>query len=302
MGNILVVPHWNEERLNYLISCTKKAIEVGKFTHPYSIISVGSGTGEYEKKIADAVFDPHSYHPDLICVDPLHDDYSSSEMVIKPHFSNVDEMLETHPNVIQNCILMLFWPYDQGHMNCISPGKTPYDIDAISKLKPRSIVILYEEYGAAGSNLLHAWISQYSYLNSCTYGFDALDTVNEHILYSQHQYKFLMKNKWHYGESTPLHCDEKSIICGLFVRKEDIGETYDQTPRLSIEVPSPEDIKCDQKANQNEEQATNLETSSEEKICDAIVNFKIHDETPEPIEKFTPQKRKFQVEEVEEID
>lgn len=256
MGNAINVNHWSEDRLNYIIECTKKAIEVGKFKDPYAIISVGSGTGKYEKIIMEKCFPSHVGNPELICVDKMTESYSDEEMVINPHFSDVDSLLEAKPELVQNCILMLFWPYDQMHMDEFSfPTQTPYDIDAIVKLKPRSIVIMYEEFGGAGSHQLHAWLSNYTYLHSNLHYYEDIDNVNSVIPHDKYQYKFIKKNKWQYGNPCPLHLSEKSIICGLFVLKDDINEPYSD-PRPIFDIPDEKDIelcakmlsKCNQKA------------------------------------------------------
>lgn len=111
-------------------------------------VSVGSGRGELEKCFVDS-----GMH--IVCVDP--DPNSFSDIItgdgLAPSYAKCEDYIKANPNVIGNVGLMLIWP----------PPTTDahFDLDAIGKLYPSVLVILYEKWddsGAAGSRMLHKWI------------------------------------------------------------------------------------------------------------------------------------------------
>jgi hypothetical protein len=259
MGNTLTIPHWNEERFEYVVECIKSLLEAYKDEN-LTLVSVGSGTGHYEKRIMEKCLLNR-----LLCVDSYADKHEEVEYVIKPEFKTVDDLLQDHANLIDNCILLLFWPYDQGHMQELNPGH-PYDIEAISKLKPKGIVVLYEEYGAAGSNEFHAWLSKYTNLHSDLHGLEDRDFIDD-IIPKDLTYKFYKKNKWRYGDSSFVHLNEKSIICGAFMRKDKFDALY---PHLANEIPAdlapiPEESNITENSSDDEEEnKENIENKESE--------------------------------------
>jgi len=205
MGSTLSVNHWNGARLECIINYIKQIQTNNNI--PY--ISVGSGTGFYEKLIMDRV--PETK---IICIDNFHDTYEKEKMVIKPEFSTVDDMIHVNPDISANCNLLLFWPYSEGLM---PKNGTPYDVGAINQLKPKKIIILYEEFGASGSDLLHAWLSQLGAKNSGLPGLNDIDMVNELILT---KYKLIAQDRWHHGTPDFLHFGEKSM-CTVYLESTD---------------------------------------------------------------------------------
>jgi hypothetical protein len=110
------------------------------------VVSVGSGNGTYEYELMKSGIE-------IICVDPAPEsylEYPSDDKYIKPHYSLVDDLIKSQPQLVSNCVLFLNWP---------APLKSTYDIESIEKLKPLGIVIVYETLiKAAGGNRLHEWL------------------------------------------------------------------------------------------------------------------------------------------------
>jgi hypothetical protein len=206
ISNSLGINHWDTERVEY----AKEHIHRlrGTMGKNVPIVSVGSGTGEYEYEITK---DENESELELICVDTKDDEHLDSEYVIKPKYATVDDLIKDRSGIVGDCILCLFWSYDQGRMNDYPHSNYPY-IDAIVKLKPKSIIILYEEFGGSGSDMLHYWLFGYD-LPSNEDVFPKLDwlvVINEIPRYK------CVSHKWHYGDHSPMHFSEKSIICAVF--------------------------------------------------------------------------------------
>jgi hypothetical protein len=107
------------------------------------IISVGSGNGKLEKYLIE------NGYPNIICIDPKVFSHNKEKILyIEPKYDNVDEMISKNPNVVNNCFLMIIYPSREG-----SPD-SGYDIEAIKKLCPKRILVLYESIGYSGSNQL----------------------------------------------------------------------------------------------------------------------------------------------------
>jgi len=143
--------------------CTEKII---KYHMSSKLISVGSGYGVLEKYIKNT-YKKKQQKLELICIDPEPASYRFANYpklpIIKPQFAYVDDYIKEYDNAKDNtqdniqedntlnntCDLLLCWP---------SPNDSIYDLDAIIKLQPKIIFILYEMSGAAGGNSLHNWI------------------------------------------------------------------------------------------------------------------------------------------------
>jgi hypothetical protein len=114
------------------------------------IVSVGSGLGKYEKQIETQL------NTSIICVDPnptsynyLFEDEDTKNLHL-PDYSTVDALLHKRPELIGNCNLLLAWPL---------PNDSEYDIEAVVKLKPLNMVIIYETIGGAAGKQMHIWLN-----------------------------------------------------------------------------------------------------------------------------------------------
>lgn len=113
------------------------------------IISVGSGTGYLERRIDERV----SPTLRMICIDPSPTQFINATVQRQPDFPTVDAFLKTDPDSPWNSILLLNWPDNRPDHGA------GYDVDAIRKLNPLSIIIIYAlndiDFGNAGSRDLH---------------------------------------------------------------------------------------------------------------------------------------------------
>jgi hypothetical protein len=108
------------------------------------IISVGSGNAYFEYLFKNT-FDI----PEIICIDPEPNIFLpvNKDKFIEPRFPTVDIlMLSNNRNHYKDSLLILNWVY---------PNLGPYDVEAIQKLNPIRIFIIYEDSGGAGSKDFH---------------------------------------------------------------------------------------------------------------------------------------------------
>lgn len=118
------------------------------FPNTLPIISVGSGNAYFEFLIS------HMHKREITCVDPNPRSFiinprnsSHHHVFIEPKFSTVDQLiLSKNHNHYNNCLLILNWPNPQNHNE-----EQMYDFDAIIKLKPNGIFIIYDSGGVSGS-------------------------------------------------------------------------------------------------------------------------------------------------------
>lgn len=103
------------------------------------VISVGSGAAQLEASL-------DLPGRSMICIDPDPSEYQHLTPAIQPSWSTVESMLESEPTPV-GCTLLLIWPSFSG-----------YDIEAIRRLQPAEVFILYEVNGCAGSEQLHQWM------------------------------------------------------------------------------------------------------------------------------------------------
>ena len=121
------------------------------------IVSVGSGNGAFEQILIDKL------NLNIICIDPNPLKYNSNLLTkpfIEPHYKSVDEFI---PFYNGNCVLLLNW---------CEPNDSTYDYEAITKLRPISIISIYEiyhgGYGAAGGQKFFDYVknnNEYKKLN-----------------------------------------------------------------------------------------------------------------------------------------
>lgn len=122
---------------------------LGQFPTIDKIISVGSGTGYLEKLIEIAF----RQKLQMICIDPDPTQFSSEPIKRGPDYPTVDVFLRTRPVAPWNSIVLLNWPETR------ETHGAGYDVDAIRKLNPLAVIIIYEldfiDSGSAGSKQLH---------------------------------------------------------------------------------------------------------------------------------------------------
>jgi len=135
-----------------------------------SLVSVGSGLGHFE-----SIYEKKSGRV-ITCVDPAPYSWNTGAPSRLPDYPTVDDLLKAKPELKSNCTLLLFWA---------SPNNSTYDVDAILKLDPQNIVIVYESIGAAGSQYLHAWLQSIGAPNG--------NSIGKSIVYDEipHVYHFL---------------------------------------------------------------------------------------------------------------
>lgn len=117
----------------------------GCIKKPKYIISVGSGDGEFERLVEN------EYKVNIICVDPKKFSKvdADNKYLHLPDYAYIDDLIKSVPDVVSNCTLFLLWP---------EPNTSTYDIEAVSKLLPTSILVAYEYYGGAGGEYFHHWL------------------------------------------------------------------------------------------------------------------------------------------------
>jgi len=131
--------------------CTEKIMKY--HTIGDKLISVGSGYGVLEKHIVNA-YEKQGQNIYIICIDPEPTSYSfknyPKEPMIHPYCAYVDDYLKQLQSLKSNCdSLLLCWP---------EPNESTYDLEAIIKLQPAKVFLIYEMTGTAGSGSLHNWI------------------------------------------------------------------------------------------------------------------------------------------------
>ncbi len=117
-----------------------------KYGEDKKIISVGSGHADTEFSFMER------NKKEIICVDPFPYSHGSfGSVLVKPKYDYVDDLIKNEPDVVGNCHLLLIWPL---------PCDSTYDIDAIEKLKPLSIVVIYDPTGSSGGTefLYYKWL------------------------------------------------------------------------------------------------------------------------------------------------
>lgn len=118
-----------------------------------NIISVGSGFGHIER-----LFSPFwTQDRNVYLIDPAPAEFiPRSKAVVRwpPDYAKVADLIAAHPEVTDNNGLFIMWAYPSSiPLNTPPPPNTPgpYDVEAIYRLRPRTILVCYEESGRAGS-------------------------------------------------------------------------------------------------------------------------------------------------------
>lgn len=125
--------------------------------------SIGSGNGKIEKWLVDET------GATITCVDPDPTAYTPGQVMIAPEFSKVDGLISSRPDSVGNIGVLLVWPSpnDGGGFgsddaddadDADDESKVGYDLEAIQKLNPPVIVLMYASCGASGSEDLQEWV------------------------------------------------------------------------------------------------------------------------------------------------
>lgn len=185
------------------------------------LVSVGSGNGTVEHYIQSKLSTPTP----IICIDPEPESWSgafpTTGKFIPPMFGTVSEALIGDTlDLVDQCTLMMIWPNPPPE-NAIDHGSPneddwsrflPYDLEAIQKLRPKTIFIYYDATGSSGSSWLQTWLdpalsNQRKYgpspLQSSDWRFDR-DKYQKHVLKlalpeytkSQTLYEFVVEWDW----------------------------------------------------------------------------------------------------------
>jgi hypothetical protein len=125
----------------------KQILESFNKRYNLPIVSIGSGSGSIEHYTNNL----QSNNIKWILIDPAPVSFHGN-LVMEPNYSYVDDLINTNPNIIGNCLLFLNW---------CDPNDSEYDYEAIIKLQPIAICSVYEEYesynGAAGGEKFFNW-------------------------------------------------------------------------------------------------------------------------------------------------
>ena len=106
-------------------------------------MEVGSGNGHLAEFISKML------KTDVITIDPLIQKFLGNTEA-KSDYKDVDAYLKTNENADINYLVL----------NWTNPNAGSYDVDAILKLKPENIILLYASCGAAGTRDLHKWLCE----------------------------------------------------------------------------------------------------------------------------------------------
>lgn len=86
----------------------------------------------------------------ITCVDPYPDGYEISRDdpdKVYPHYPYTADYVRDHPDPV-DCLILWY----------TSPSASNYDYEAIQLLRPRSVIVMYEQTGTAGGEALHKFI------------------------------------------------------------------------------------------------------------------------------------------------
>ena len=139
--------------------------EFHKFNPEIPCVSIGSGVG-----LLEFIYE-QSTKLKLICIDPdplgWNNDHPQkiTQPFRAPDYKNVDEYISRNESVINKCTLLLNWCYPG-----IEYGY--YDFEAITKLRPLAFLVLFEQFGdagSAGSKMFHDFINSSQTVYKCVH-------------------------------------------------------------------------------------------------------------------------------------
>lgn len=190
-------------------SIFKQYLEPFKDTN---IISIGSGDGyleDYLEKQLDIKITCIDPDPETLIGNSYHG-HNITEIIRTPDYKYIDEYLNnTDKSDKRLTTLLLFWTYP----NKESPhgGKlcnSSYDIEALHKLKPNNVIVLYDPTGSAGSSYLHYWLNKSESIN-----LQELANWTEYVEHSKYKV-----NKY-YKQAEYVHIGSKTIQSLILMTK-----------------------------------------------------------------------------------
>ena len=153
------------------------------------IVSIGSGNAALEAYAQNET-------TRFICIDPNPLSYSPGPLHIEPDYDNVENLIKSRPDLVENCLLLLNW---------CDPNESSYDYDAIQALKPLAILSLYEVCyggnGAAGSKLFYDWTQ-----NCSDY------ILVESYCFAKQRERGLMDMRINWHQTTQIPCKEDAVV------------------------------------------------------------------------------------------
>lgn len=126
--------------------------------------SIGSGKGRFEWWLK------YKQGVDVTCVDPDPKAYGSGDVIVEPEFPTVKELISARSDVVGKMATLLLWPSPnsgdgfgtaEADSDDEEESKVAYDLDAIQRLRPPVVVIMYAACGASGSEDLLYWLSSH---------------------------------------------------------------------------------------------------------------------------------------------
>lgn len=126
-----------------------------KFVESYDlpVVSVGSGSAKLEYSVWQK-----NEKIRWICVDPEPKSWCAGEVMIKPEYTSVENLVAAEPNLVGKCVLFLNWCF---------PNESRYDYDAMTILQPVAFLSTVEFFelvfddspnGSAGGKMFHDFI------------------------------------------------------------------------------------------------------------------------------------------------
>lgn len=127
---------------------------INKLDKSLPLIDLGSGNGFITSYLINNKLN-------VIPVDPIIlSNYfpSIDNILFRPLYETVKQMIIDKPNIVGNCNLLLNW---------CNPSNNSYDYEAIKLLDPKNIIVITELTGGANSPLFHTWLRKlYPYFKS----------------------------------------------------------------------------------------------------------------------------------------
>jgi hypothetical protein len=238
-------PFINKLGFNNTMKILQKQINqmMEHFPQIKTIVSVGSGLGDLEAEL-DKVYSKKGMR--MICIDP--DPYSYNQknfgkprqLKYIPDFETVDQFLQHEKHKKKNvsdCLLFLNWPEVETHQGA------GYDLEAIKKIKPATIIILFElfgkgEGGAAGSQQFHRYREMdKKYHKTVTKVFTHFDKDKYHI-FLQHPEQYVVKNARSFAKQTFVmeYWERKDLWQGVMKQAQQLIKEKQQQPLTKQEL------------------------------------------------------------------
>ncbi len=121
-----------------------------------NIVSLGSGNGVVERILCKRL------DRNIVCIDSEFNKFifAPEKFTKLPNFNTVDDYLQSDEKSNENMVLFINWPEPSMGFDVTKGDTLPYDYEAVMKLKPEHIIIVYDPSGASGSTLFINWIEK----------------------------------------------------------------------------------------------------------------------------------------------